>query len=119
MVDISRRDEDPVREPITRLDILWITAGLGCDGETIALTGATQPSLEELVLGGIPWTPQIALHNPLLSPGNGDQFLDIFHRAAQGAPGDPFLAPPGHYMLFIRNHAGVPAEAPIVLLVVT
>jgi hydrogenase small subunit len=91
MVDISRRDEDPVRQPITRLDILWITAGLGCDGETIALTGATQPSLEELVLGGIPWTPQIALHNPLLSPGNGDQFLDIFHRAAQGAPGDPFL----------------------------
>jgi hypothetical protein len=35
------------------------------------------------------------------------------------APGDPFLAPPGHYLLFIRNHAGVPAEAPIILLVVT
>jgi hypothetical protein len=35
------------------------------------------------------------------------------------APSDPFLAPPGHYMLFIRNQAGVPAEAPIILLVVT
>jgi galactose oxidase len=35
------------------------------------------------------------------------------------APSDPNVAPPGHYMLFIRNSAGVPAEAPIVLLVVT
>ena len=40
--------------PITEIEILWITAGLGCDGETIALTGATQPSLEDLVLGGMP-----------------------------------------------------------------
>jgi galactose oxidase len=35
------------------------------------------------------------------------------------APADPFVAPPGHYMLFIRSQAGVPAEAPIILLVVT
>jgi hypothetical protein len=35
------------------------------------------------------------------------------------APLDPWLAPPGHYMLFLRNHAGVPAEAPIIQLVVT
>jgi hypothetical protein len=33
------------------------------------------------------------------------------------APSDPNLAPPGHYMLFIRNSAGVPAVAPIVQLV--
>ena len=33
------------------------------------------------------------------------------------APAAAFLAPPGHYMLFIRNSAGVPAVAPIVQLV--
>ena len=35
------------------------------------------------------------------------------------APGDPSLAPPGHYMLFVMNGAGVPAVAPIVQLVIT
>jgi hydrogenase small subunit len=91
MVNITRRDDDRLRQPLTHLDILWITAGLGCDGETIALTGATQPSVEDLILGGIPWTPRITLHNPLLSIENGDAFLDIFHRAAEGALGGPFL----------------------------
>lgn len=69
---------------LAEIDILWITAGLGCDGETIALTGATQPSLEDLLLGGIPWTPRITFHNPLLSPRNGDDFLQVFHQAADG-----------------------------------
>jgi hypothetical protein len=44
---------------IAEIDVLWITAGLGCDGETIALTGASQPSLEDPVLGGIPWVPKV------------------------------------------------------------
>jgi hydrogenase small subunit len=70
--------------PLTEIDILWITAGLGCDGETIALTGATQPSLEELVLGAVPWTPKITFRNPLLAAENGDEFLQAFHRAATG-----------------------------------
>jgi len=61
-----------------------ITAGLGCDGETIALTGASQPSLEDLVLGGIPWVPKVNLYNPLLAPKVGDDFLEPFHRAADG-----------------------------------
>jgi hypothetical protein len=52
MADLVPPNNDrPVPPVITEIDILWITAGLGCDGETIALTGATQPSLEELVLG--------------------------------------------------------------------
>jgi Ni2+-binding GTPase involved in maturation of urease and hydrogenase len=36
----------PSMPPIAEIDVLWITAGLGCDAETVALTGATQPSLE-------------------------------------------------------------------------
>jgi hypothetical protein len=35
------------------------------------------------------------------------------------APGDPNLAPPGHYMLFVLDAAGIPAAAPIVQLVYT
>ena len=39
---------------LKEIDTLWITAGLGCDGESIAMTAATQPSIEDLILGGIP-----------------------------------------------------------------
>ena len=38
---------------IPEIDILWITAGLGCDGDTIAITAATQPSIEDIVRGAI------------------------------------------------------------------
>ena len=50
--------------PLKEVNILWITAGLGCDGDTIAMTGATQPSLEDILLGGVPWIPKVRLHNP-------------------------------------------------------
>jgi hydrogenase small subunit len=75
---------------IGAIDILWITAGLGCDGDTIAMTAATQPSLEDLMLGGLPWIPTVTLHNPFLSPCNGDAFLEPFFRAAAGLL-EPFM----------------------------
>jgi len=33
--------------PLKEIDILWITAGLDCDGEPIPMSAATQPSIEE------------------------------------------------------------------------
>ncbi|HUA63625.1 MAG TPA: hydrogenase expression protein HypE [Verrucomicrobiae bacterium] len=66
------------------MDILWVTAGLGCDGETIAVTAATQPGLEELLLGALPGTPDVRFHNPVLAYENGDEFLLPFHHAAEG-----------------------------------
>jgi hydrogenase small subunit len=64
--------------------VLWITAGLGCDGDTIAITAATQPSIEDIVLGAIPGIPKVILHNPVLSYENGDEFLRTWHLAAEG-----------------------------------
>jgi Ni,Fe-hydrogenase I small subunit len=53
--------------PFAEMDVLWITAGLGCDGDTISITAATQPSLEDILLGGIPWIPKAHLRNPVLA----------------------------------------------------
>ena len=61
---------------VAAIDILWITAGLGCDGDTIAITAATQPSIEDLLLGAIPGLPKVHLHNPVLAYENGDDFLE-------------------------------------------
>lgn len=66
------------------LDVLWITAGLSCDGDTVSVTAATQPSLEDLVLGAIPGVPRLKLHNPVLAYEVGDAFMDVMHRAARG-----------------------------------
>ena len=76
--------------PIEEIDILWLSAGLSCDGETIALTAATQPSIEDLLFGGIPWIPKVRLHNQFLAIENGDEFLRRFHLAAEGKL-DPFI----------------------------
>jgi len=69
---------------VEEIDLLWITAGLGCDGDTIAMTAATQPSLEDLLSGAIPWIPKVNLHNPFLAMEKGDDFLKRFHDAAEG-----------------------------------
>jgi PAS domain-containing protein len=66
------------------MDVLWLTAGLGCDGGAISITAATQPGLEELMFGALPWVPKIKLHNPFLAFEVGDSFLAPFYRAAEG-----------------------------------
>jgi hydrogenase small subunit len=79
-----------VSPPIAEIDVLWITAGLGCDGDTIAMTAATQPSIEDVVGGALPWIPKVRLLNPFLSFENGDEFLARFRLAAEGKI-DPFI----------------------------
>jgi len=80
----------PAPAPLDHVDVLWLTAGLGCDGDTIAMTAATQPSIEELVLGGIPGVPKVVLHNPVLAYANGDEFMRIWRQAEEGKL-DPFI----------------------------
>jgi hydrogenase small subunit len=77
--------------PMTEIDVLWITAGLGCDGDTIAITAATQPSLEDILNGGLPGVPKVNFHNPVLAYENGDEFLKPFREAAQGDNPRPFI----------------------------
>ena len=73
------------------VEILWITAGLSCDGDTVAITAATQPSLEDLVLGAIPGLPDVKIHNPVIAYENGAEFLAPFHQAARGEMKNPFV----------------------------
>jgi len=88
--DLRLPESSSARKAAEHIDILWLTAGLSCDGDTIALTAAEQPSIEELVLGAIPWIPKVRLHNPVLSFENGDEFVRLFADAAEGKL-DPFI----------------------------
>jgi hydrogenase small subunit len=83
------REAQPV-SGLREMHILWLTAGLGCDGDTISVTAATQPSIEDLLLGALPGLPKVHLHNPVLAYENGDDFLESWHRADDGRL-EPFL----------------------------
>jgi len=77
------------------LHILWMNGGLSCDGESVALTAATQPSIEEIMLGALPGLPKVSMHWPFLDfecgPEHGaDSFVEWFHRADRGEL-DPFV----------------------------
>src|SRR4030088_3488033 len=73
-----------ISDHITELDILWITAGLGCDGDSIAMTAATQPSIEDIVMGNLPGIPTVFFHNPVLAYEVGEDFMNFFYDAASG-----------------------------------
>jgi hydrogenase small subunit len=91
MADLpSNQTIEIASQPIKEIDILWITAGLGCDGDSIAMTAATHPSIEDVLLGGIPGIPKVNFHHPLFSYENGDEFMKRFELAAKGQIG-PFI----------------------------
>ena len=78
------------REPaVKEVHILWITAGLSCDGDSVSVTAASQPSIEDIVLGAIPGLPKVHLHNPVLAYENGDEFLEYWHLADEDRLGAP------------------------------
>jgi hydrogenase small subunit len=70
--------------------VLWMTGGLSCDGDTISMTAATSPSLEELLTGAIPGMPGMVLYNPVLAFETGDELMAAW-RDAEAGKLDPFI----------------------------
>ena len=76
--------------PLDEVHVFWL-AGMSCDGCSVAVTGATNPSVEELLLGSIPGLPRAVLHHPVLSVAAGAGFIKPFHEAANGELGHPYV----------------------------
>ena len=76
---VLRTGESEGGRAIQEIDVLWLTAGLGCDGDSVSITAATQPSIEDVLLGAIPGLPKVHLHNPVLAYENGAEFMAPFH----------------------------------------
>src|SRR3954467_3504538 len=88
-VPYGRKTQTP--SPVAEIHILWLTAGLGCDGDSVSVTAATQPSIEDIVLGAIPGLPKVHLHNPVLAYENGDDFMKFWYQAYEDRLGAPFV----------------------------
>jgi hydrogenase small subunit len=78
------------RPAVSEVHIIWLTAGLSCDGDSVSVTAAEQPSIEDLLLGAIPGLPKVYLHNPVLAVEVGDDFMKYFYQAERGQL-DPFV----------------------------
>ena len=77
---------------VRELHVLWISEGMSCDGDTVSITAAQQPSLEDVVLGVIPGLPKVHLHNKVLAYElGGEPYLEVFRKAARGALDAPFV----------------------------
>jgi hydrogenase small subunit len=72
------------------VSVLWITSGLGCDGDSIAMTAARNPSLEDLLRGCLPGMPPVILYNPVFAYETGEDFMRAWFSAAAGRL-DPFI----------------------------
>jgi hydrogenase small subunit len=98
------------------VNVLWLTSGLGCDGESVAMTAASNPSFEDLIRGPFPGMPPIIIYNPMLAYETGDDFTRAWFDAAAGKL-DPFilvlegsvpneeLSGEGHWAAFGRDPA--------------
>src|SRR5579863_1732908 len=76
--------------PVKEVHIVWLTAGLSCDGDSVSVTAAEQPSIEDVLLGAIPGLPKVHLHHPVLSYEVGDEFMKYYYDAESGKLG-PFV----------------------------
>ncbi len=70
--------------------VIWMTTGLSCDGDSVAMTSATNPSLEDIITGAIPGMPRVVVHNPVLAYENGAEFMEAWYQAEKGEL-DPFV----------------------------
>ena len=75
---------------VKEIHVVWMTTGLGCDGDSVSITAATLPSIEDLVMGAIPGLPKVHLHNPVLAYEVGDDFMKYWYQAAEGKL-EPFV----------------------------
>ncbi len=70
--------------------VLWMTTGLSCEGDSVAMTSATNPSLEDIIQGVIPGMPRVVIHNQVIAFETGDEYIQAWYDAEQGKL-DPFV----------------------------
>jgi hydrogenase small subunit len=76
--------------PLEVVHVFWL-AGMSCDGCTVSVAGATNPSVESLLTGTVPAMPKVLLHHPVLSVEAGHEFVRNFELAWEGKLEAPYV----------------------------
>jgi hydrogenase small subunit len=70
--------------------VIWLAGG-SCDGCSVAVTGATQPRLEQLLTGTIPGVPRIELLHTDFSIESGPEWTENLFMAERGELDAPYI----------------------------
>jgi hydrogenase small subunit len=76
--------------PFESVHVFWL-AGMSCDGCSIAVVGATMPSVESLMTGSLPGVPIVFLHHTALQVEAGEAYMEPIRKAARGELGAPYV----------------------------
>lgn len=76
--------------PVQVVHVFWL-AGMSCDGCTIAVSGATTPSIEDLLTGKLPGVPRVVLHHYVLSTEAGEEYVKNYELAVEGKLNAPYV----------------------------
>jgi hydrogenase small subunit len=87
------------------LHVIWL-GGASCDGCTMAMLGAVEPSVEDLLLGRVPNMPRLTLVHPALALESGRVFRENLERAAAGELGRFVLVLEGSVLDHSRTGSG-------------
>jgi hydrogenase small subunit len=76
--------------PFESVHVFWL-AGMSCDGCSIAVVGATAPTVESLLTGSLPGVPIVYLHHTALQVEAGEAYMEPMRKAAAGELGAPYV----------------------------
>jgi hydrogenase small subunit len=76
--------------PLEKIHVFWF-AGMSCDGCTVAVTGAENPSVESLLQGAHPGVPRVILHSPVVNMESGPNYLKAHESALKGELDAPYV----------------------------
>ena len=74
---------------ISEVHVLWLTAGMSCDGDTVSITAASAAEHRGRRARRDSRHPEGASAQPVLAYENGDEFMQYFHQAANGRARSP------------------------------
>ncbi len=76
--------------PMEKVHAFWF-AGLSCDGCSVAVTGATNPSVESMMMGAHPGIPRVVLHHTVINMESGPYYLQAAEQAIEGTLEAPYV----------------------------
>lgn len=79
-----------VQKKYHEVHAFWL-AGMSCDGCSIAATGATSPTVEDLMAGTASGLPKLVLHHPVLAVETGRDFTEWYYKAWRGELDAPYV----------------------------
>jgi hydrogenase small subunit len=87
-IDFRGQSAPPSSEGM--MHVFWLS-GMSCDGCSVSMMGASNPSIEDLALDRVPDLPLTVFHHPMISEESGSELMAHYAAAAQNSLGAPYI----------------------------